>query len=229
MAHTPKKNAAVPAGDDSASGQGAINGHVPTASEIKFIFTLINNLKSKPDFDWETIAANGGLTKKSAQERWRVLRIKYDITLPEGPAGTPGRKPKNSIIPSVSPSASMVRQRAGQDDDDNNDEEAAAGSSTVTPKKTGRTRKTPVKDKRAAAAATAAPAATPAKKRGAAEAAAAGSGHEGQQPAKKKGKGKRKEPAKPAAAEPEAQEDGVPMYTSSALSSVPSNISDLEI
>lgn len=68
MAQTPKKNAAVPAGDDSASGQSAINGHVPTASEMKFIFTLVSNLKSKPDFDWEKIAANGGLTKKSKLE-----------------------------------------------------------------------------------------------------------------------------------------------------------------
>ncbi|GAB1313052.1 hypothetical protein MFIFM68171_03262 [Madurella fahalii] len=221
MAQTPKKNAAAPAGEDSAGGQATINGHVPSALEANFVFALIGNFKSKPEFDWDKIAAAAGLTKKSAQERWRLFRIKYGITMPEGPASTPGRKNKTSIIPFLSPSVP-----SGRDDQDDNkkNEDAAAGPSTVTPKKKATpARKTPVKGKKAAAAAAAA--ATPTKKRGATEAVAGGSDNEKEEPVKKKGKGK--EAAKPAAAE--AEDEDVPMDTSSELSPVPSNLSDEEM
>ncbi|GAB1318336.1 hypothetical protein MFIFM68171_08546 [Madurella fahalii] len=61
---TPKKNTAASAGKDLASGQVTINGYVPSALEVNFSFALIDNFKSKPDFDWDKIAATTSLTRK---------------------------------------------------------------------------------------------------------------------------------------------------------------------
>ncbi|KAK3293288.1 uncharacterized protein B0H64DRAFT_444559 [Chaetomium fimeti] len=157
--------AAADAAGEGQPGASAnnINGVIPTASEVKFIFAFIGNLKSKPDVNWEELAATMGLAgKKSAYERWRLMRIKFGITLSEeGEAAAPGSARKGK--------KTAAAKAAKNDNDDDNDDETGDGngaepkSAPATPAKRGR--------KPASAAGT--PASAAGKKRAAAAAAAA--------------------------------------------------------
>ena len=71
----PAKTAA--AADAAGEGQpgasaGTINGVIPSANDIKFIFAFIGNLKSKPEVNWDDLAATMGMGGKKSKSVWFV-------------------------------------------------------------------------------------------------------------------------------------------------------------
>ncbi|EAQ83833.1 predicted protein [Chaetomium globosum CBS 148.51] len=172
----PAKTAA--AADAAGDGQpcasaGTINGVIPTANDIKFIFAFIGNLKSKPEVNWDELAATMGMGgKKSATERWRLMRQKFNITLAEE-AEAPGSARKGGKKATTAKAATKTDN--ADDDDEYNDKETEPKSAPATPAKRGR------KPAAASAAATP-PSATPASAAGKKRAAASTAG-EGSSPA----------------------------------------------
>ncbi|KAH6622972.1 hypothetical protein F5144DRAFT_538731 [Chaetomium tenue] len=158
--------AADAAGDGQAGASaGTINGIIPTANDIKFIFAFIGNLKSKPEVNWDELAATMGMGgKKSAAERWRLMRHKFNITLADETEG-PGSARKGG---KKATTAKTATKTGNGDDDDYEDEETEQKSAPVTPAKRGR--------KPSAASAGATPASAAGKKRAAAAAAGGGGG-----------------------------------------------------
>ncbi|KAH6847931.1 hypothetical protein B0I37DRAFT_431829 [Chaetomium sp. MPI-CAGE-AT-0009] len=202
----PSKTAAADSAGDAQPGAsaGTINGVVPTPSEVKFILAFISNLKTKPEVNWEDLAATMGMSgKKSAYERWRLMRIKFGITLAEE-GETPGSARKGGAAKKT------AAAKAAKNNDEDDDDEETGGEPKSAPA-------TPAKRGRKAASSATTPASAAGKKRAAA--AAAGGGGGGSSPADedmasptKKAKGK--------AAAAAAAED------SSPLSSVPGMTAD---
>jgi hypothetical protein len=64
-------NDAPPGANAGASQSGApagatINGVAATATEAKFVFAMVGNLKAKPEVDWDGVVSDTGLkTTKS--------------------------------------------------------------------------------------------------------------------------------------------------------------------
>lgn len=50
---------AAPSGSDAT-----FNGEVASANDIKFMLSLVTNLQSKPDVNWDALAAALSLSKK---------------------------------------------------------------------------------------------------------------------------------------------------------------------
>ncbi|KAK3371400.1 hypothetical protein B0T24DRAFT_721519 [Lasiosphaeria ovina] len=189
----PKKSAA--ATSESADGPAVptLKGKVPTEGDTKFIFALLENFSTKPDFDWEKIAVILGLKDtKCTKERWRQIRLKYDIDVPEtaGAAATPSRAKKTPATPATAAASGDV----GGD--------AVMEPFTPTPKK----RRAPAAKKAAPKSASTVVSedelggkATPksaAKKRGSED----GENNDAQSPPKKKPTPRKRAPAKKAAA-----------------------------
>ncbi|KAK0706567.1 hypothetical protein B0T26DRAFT_624810, partial [Lasiosphaeria miniovina] len=85
-----------------------LKGKIPTEGETKFIFALLENFSTKPDFDWEKIASTLSLKDtKCTKERWRQIRLKYDIDVPEtaSAAATPSRGRKTPATPATAATA----------------------------------------------------------------------------------------------------------------------------
>ncbi|KAK4120807.1 hypothetical protein N657DRAFT_700799 [Parathielavia appendiculata] len=132
---------------DGASSGGAlaggvtINGIAPTATEIKFIFAMVANLKSKPDVDWDNLQNALGLqTKKSTYERWRLFRIKFGIAHTDDGNNGDGAAPGSARKAAGGKKSATAGKDDGAKDGDEGLPEAAAGSPSVpvTPAKRGR-------------------------------------------------------------------------------------------
>ncbi|KAJ4386668.1 hypothetical protein N0V93_009566 [Gnomoniopsis smithogilvyi] len=82
------------AGKESAAGDGA----TLTEAQLKFLASMMKNTKSKPDIDWDQVAAEFGMTVKSARERHRVMSNKFGWNAKSGGDGlSPSPKtPKKS-------------------------------------------------------------------------------------------------------------------------------------
>ncbi|KAL2171637.1 hypothetical protein VTG60DRAFT_2205 [Thermothelomyces hinnuleus] len=137
----PRQSKTATAADPASEGQAGavagptINGIVPTQLETKFAFALVSQFKSKPDVDWDQVAAIMGMSKKSAIERWRLMRIKFGITFNDeagdGAVETPGsaRKGRKS---SVAATTKAAKDDGGEENKE--DQETAP----FTPAKRGR-------------------------------------------------------------------------------------------
>ncbi|AEO61782.1 hypothetical protein MYCTH_96681 [Thermothelomyces thermophilus ATCC 42464] len=141
------------AADPASEGQAGavsgstINGIVPTHLETKFAFALVSQFKSKPDIDWDQVATIMGMSKKSAIERWRVMRIKFGITFNDeagdGAAETPGsaRKGRKSTVATTPKAAKDDGKEESKEDQDaapftpakRGRKPAGAGKKTPTP------------------------------------------------------------------------------------------------
>lgn len=67
MASTAKNSGAtteVAAGNGNAA---TINGETPSAADVKFIFTMITNFASKPNVDWDAVAAAIGVKGRKSR------------------------------------------------------------------------------------------------------------------------------------------------------------------
>lgn len=114
----PAKNAA--AAEAAGEGQpgaaaGTINGVIPSANDIKFIFAFIGNLKSKPEVNWDDLAATMGLGGKKSKSVWLVC-LSYPL-LPSLPStlcfllyGTRSRK----VLPSSVPNPLLQQENASE-------------------------------------------------------------------------------------------------------------------
>ncbi|SPQ27462.1 00dc3048-6137-44bc-8c70-daa6954f1df9 [Thermothielavioides terrestris] len=185
--------AAGKAGEGSGefAGPFTFNGHIPSTTDLKFIFAFVNHFKVKPEMNWEELTEDLGLKgKKSTYERWRLFRQKFGITLPEESANGPKKVTATTTTPAARGSGNT------------NDSEDEGAPTVATPAKrssakaasTAGTPRTPgsaAGKKRAAAASAAAsassPAGTPTKKVRAS--AGAGVGGPGSPAAASKGKG----------------------------------------
>ncbi|KAG7285098.1 hypothetical protein NEMBOFW57_009718 [Staphylotrichum longicolle] len=118
MPRTPKSAAAADnAGEGQPSAMGAYKiGEVPVSqTDLKF-----------PDIDFGKVAAVLGLQKeKSAYERWRLLRHKFNLVVPEKAAAakTPGRAGGKKATPAKISTAAADNN---DDDDDGEEEEEEA-------------------------------------------------------------------------------------------------------
>lgn len=80
--------AAVNGGEGgSTSAQPMVNGKPASLSDTKFFFTVLENLTSKPDANWQAVAdAMGYKDIKCTKERWRQIMNKYELVYPDSPA-----------------------------------------------------------------------------------------------------------------------------------------------
>ncbi|AEO71553.1 uncharacterized protein THITE_2132879 [Thermothielavioides terrestris NRRL 8126] len=156
--------AAGKAGEGSGefAGPFTFNGHIPSTTDLKFIFAFVNHFKVKPEMNWEELTEDLGLKgKKSTYERWRLFRQKFGITLPEESANGPKKF-----------TATTTTTPAARGSGNTNDSEDEGAPTVATPAKrssakavsTAGTPRTPgsaAGKKRAAAASAAASASSP--------------------------------------------------------------------
>jgi hypothetical protein len=112
----PAKNAA--AADAAGEGQpgaaaGTINGVIPTANDIKFIFAFIGNLKSKPEVNWDELAATMGMGGKKSKSFW-FLCLLYPLpsSLPLTRFFSLSGTRSGEIVPSSAPNPLRQREYA---------------------------------------------------------------------------------------------------------------------
>ncbi|KAH6621224.1 hypothetical protein B0J18DRAFT_491538 [Chaetomium sp. MPI-SDFR-AT-0129] len=72
----------------ATSDTNEVEGINATPSDIRFIVAFMKNLKSKPDVDWDgLVTAIGTTNRKSAAQRWLVIRQKFGIHFDESAKG----------------------------------------------------------------------------------------------------------------------------------------------
>ncbi|KAK4250141.1 hypothetical protein C7999DRAFT_29390 [Corynascus novoguineensis] len=131
-------------GKSNLAGGPTVNGVAPSLLDTKFAFALVTQLRSKPDVDWDQIGSIMGISKKSAGERWRLMRIKFGIILnDETAAEDPGsvRKSKTRAADANAAKSSNHEDDDGDDDeaDDNgNAKQSATAATPATPAKRSR-------------------------------------------------------------------------------------------
>lgn len=54
-------------GQTEGANTATFNGNVPSAADQKFVFSLVTNFKTKPEFDWDKIAELSGLKGKKSK------------------------------------------------------------------------------------------------------------------------------------------------------------------
>ncbi|KAM7183457.1 hypothetical protein V8F33_013567 [Rhypophila sp. PSN 637] len=96
----------------------------PTPAEAYLFFTLIKNMKSKPDIDWDQVAIDNGFKNaETAKVRYGQIKRKLGLTdtaaqgappAPRAPRGG-GRAKKGGAVPSPVASSPMVAAQVGAD------------------------------------------------------------------------------------------------------------------
>ncbi|KAK0634761.1 hypothetical protein B0T17DRAFT_649896 [Bombardia bombarda] len=162
-------------GTDVPSNLVTLKGKVPSDGEARFIYAMLENITVKPDTNWDNVSEMLGLKDaKCAKERWRQIRLKYELTnMEDGLAATPtkakgGRAKKTPAATlktpaaagdsidelavedgtpaAKTPAAKGPRKRASQNDD-NDAENSGTPKKRATP---ARKRATPAKKAAAA-------------------------------------------------------------------------------
>ncbi|KAL2193502.1 hypothetical protein P885DRAFT_81161 [Corynascus similis CBS 632.67] len=128
----PRPSKAAANGSFANEGQGqshpvggpTVNGVAPSLLDTKFAFALVTQLRSKPDVDWDQIGSIMGISKKSAGERWRLMRIKFGIIMnDEAAVEDPGSVRKRKTR-AADANAAKNGNHEGDDGDDGDDDQA---------------------------------------------------------------------------------------------------------
>ncbi|KAJ4418573.1 hypothetical protein N0V82_005458 [Gnomoniopsis sp. IMI 355080] len=86
--HRTKTTTVKMTGKETAAGGSAM-----TDTQLKFVASMMRNMQSKPDIDWDKVASEHGMTAKSARERHRILSLKFGWNAKSGGDGdSPGPK-----------------------------------------------------------------------------------------------------------------------------------------
>ncbi|EPE36237.1 hypothetical protein GLAREA_05575 [Glarea lozoyensis ATCC 20868] len=113
-----------------------------TPKDASFFFSVLKNCKSKPDVDWDAVAAEQGLKSAGvAKVRYGQIKNKCGMTaIPPGTKSTP-KEPKTptkrKATTKAGGSAKMAKTDGGEDD------EGAVATPTKSPKKRATPKKAP--------------------------------------------------------------------------------------
>ncbi|KAK4144097.1 uncharacterized protein C8A04DRAFT_28216 [Dichotomopilus funicola] len=113
MPRTPRDLAVATSGTDEVEGINV------TPSDTRFMVAFLKNFKSKPDIDWDgLVTAIGTTNRKSAAQRWLMIRQKFGIHFDESAKGAVTTRPTPTTPASNRKRTLSAKRNTIEDDSD---------------------------------------------------------------------------------------------------------------